>query len=169
MQLFSLFLLHLESLYFDHHPSPPSSMSQRSIISNFNLHGELPDEDEGGEDVVELIRPPSRQNLLYGQTGIRGPSMTVQLHVTEDNPYDPRNMIYGGPLLRCSSRRSCPSCQIPPCSTEETQCTACLNGEGVYCLHRTPCHQWNPCEKQNIASAAHPSILRRFRCQVWGN
>ena len=119
-------------------------MSQRSIISNFNIHGEVLDEDEGGDDVVELIRPPSRQNLLFNQTGLRGQVRTLQLHVTENNPYIPRNMVYEGPLLRCSTRRACPSCSTPPCSPEETQCRACLNGEGALCLHRTPCRHWNP-------------------------
>ena len=107
------------------------------MISNFNIHSEILDDDEGvGEDVVELVRPPSRQDLLFSQTGIRGPVRTLQLHVTEDNPYLPRNMIYEGPLLRCSTRRACPACQIPPCDPEETQCKACLNGEGALC-HRT--------------------------------
>ena len=64
-------------------------MSRRSMISNFNIHGEVLDEDEGGEDVVELVRPPSLQNLLFSQTGIRGQVRTLQLHVTEDNPYIP--------------------------------------------------------------------------------
>ena len=70
--------------------------------------------------------------------------MTLQLHVSDPNPYGVRNMIYGGPLLRCSSRRACTSCQKPPCSSEETQCRACLNGDDLYCLHRIPCQNWNP-------------------------
>ena len=119
-------------------------MSKRSMISHFNLHGDLQDDDEGvGDDVVELVRPPSRQDLLFSQTGLRGPVRTLQLHVTGDNPYLPQSRVYEGPLLRCSTRRACPACQIPPCGPEETQCKACLNGEGVLCLHRTPCHRWN--------------------------
>ena len=126
------------------------------MISNFNIHSEILDDDEGvGEDVVELVRPPSRQDLLFSQTGIRGPVRTLQLHVTEDNPYLPRNMIYEGPLLRCSTRRACPACQIPPCDPEETQCKACLNGEGALCLHRTPCHHWNPSQMTTFYRRQH--------------
>ena len=68
------------------------------MISHFNLHGDLQDDDEGvGDDVVELVRPPSRQDLLFSQTGLRGPVRTLQLHVTGNNPYLPQNRVYEGP------------------------------------------------------------------------
>ena len=70
--------------------------------------------------------------------------MTFQLHVTDSNPYGIRSMVYGGPLLRCASRRACPSCQKAPCASDETQCKACLNGDDLFCLHRTACRNWNP-------------------------
>ena len=126
------------------HHSLSQTMSRREIISAFNLHGSPEEEGEEDEDVVELVRPPSRQDLLFSQTGLRGPAMTFQLHVTDSNPYGIRSMVYGGPLLRCASRRACPSCQKAPCASDETQCKACLNGDDLYCLHRTACRNWNP-------------------------
>ena len=127
----------------------PPVMSHPSIISRFNTHEEIDgEESDGGEDVLELPRPPSRQSLLRE---LGRPAMVFHLNMRDHNPYDPRNMIrYGAPLLRCSRRRACPACSLTACSPGESPCPACLNGDPDYCLHRAPCEQWVPSQKTDF-------------------